>query len=207
MIASIENGWKKPKMPCWAAPPVGHLGCRRVQDLIRAAVLRVRSHRPSVALIRRSVWVVAVHLFAEIVAVAMGVVRTGTGQHAQFIRVGNIDVGGTDVVGGEIEFFVKGQLLQIRQGVHQPAKAAARTDRRLCASGWKQLEHVVIGVQGDADLFEIVLALNAIGRFTHALHRRHQQRDQDRDDGDDHQQLYEREAGSTHGPWRGQCHS
>src|SRR5262249_18529515 len=49
-------------------------------------------------------------------------------------------------------------------------------------------------VQGQAQLLEVVLALDALGRRAHLLHRRQQQPNKDGDDGDYHQQLNEREA-------------
>jgi hypothetical protein len=55
---------------------------------------------------------------------------------------------------------------------------------------------IVMIVQGEADLPEIVGASQPARRFAHALHGRHQQAHQDRDDGDDHQQLDERKAGA-----------
>jgi len=51
-------------------------------------------------------------------------------------------------------------------------------------------------VQGQADLLEVVDALRPPGRLACGLDRRQQQRDQDGDDGDDHQQLDQGEAGA-----------
>src|SRR5436190_16018 len=60
-------------------------------------------------------------------------------------------------------------------------------------------------VEPDAELFQVVAALDAVGRLPHLLHGREQQADQDADDGDDDEQLDEREAGPPalerpHGP-------
>jgi hypothetical protein len=54
----------------------------------------------------------------------------------------------------------------------------------------------VKGVQGQAHLLEVVLALRARGRGTHFLHCRDQQTDQDGYDGDHHQELDQRKCGS-----------
>jgi hypothetical protein len=52
--------------------------------------------------------------------------------------------------------------------------------------------HTVDG--GEADLLEVVGALDACGRFADFLHGRQQQSNQDGNDGDHHQQLDQREA-------------
>jgi hypothetical protein len=49
-------------------------------------------------------------------------------------------------------------------------------------------------VDGQADLLEVVLALDPGSRLAHLLHRGHEETDQDRDDGDHHQQLNEGES-------------
>ncbi len=51
----------------------------------------------------------------------------------------------------------------------------------------------MVTVQGQADLLEVVGALDAAGCFTRRLDRRQQERDQDRDDRNDHQELDQRE--------------
>jgi hypothetical protein len=48
--------------------------------------------------------------------------------------------------------------------------------------------------QPGADLFQVVLALGAVGRLADPLDGGQQQRDQDADDGDHHEQLDQREA-------------
>ena len=57
--------------------------------------------------------------------------------------------------------------------------------------------HVVVAVQGQTDLLEIVLTLDAVGRFAHLLHGGHEQGDQHGDDGDDHQQLDQGESAAS----------
>jgi hypothetical protein len=51
----------------------------------------------------------------------------------------------------------------------------------------------VVAVHGDAELLEVVLALQARGRLADLLDGGDQQADQDGDDRDDHQQLDQRE--------------
>ena len=55
----------------------------------------------------------------------------------------------------------------------------------------------LVVVQGQADLLEVVDALDAAGGLARRLHGGQQQRDQDRDDRDDDQQLDQREGGAT----------
>jgi len=52
-------------------------------------------------------------------------------------------------------------------------------------------------VQRQAELLEVVAALHAGGGFAHLLDRGQEQADEDGDDGDDHQQLDQREATPT----------
>src|SRR5262245_53976765 len=59
------------------------------------------------------------------------------------------------------------------------------------------LGHAMVIVYRQADLLEIVRALNAGGGLAHLLDRRQQEPDQDRDDRDHHQQLDQGE-GATH---------
>src|SRR5262249_29988960 len=65
-------------------------------------------------------------------------------------------------------------------------------------------------VGGEADLLEVVLALQAGGGLADLLHRRQEQADEDGDDGYHHQQLDQREAaagGSGEGPGHGRTPS
>src|SRR5262249_14476798 len=48
---------------------------------------------------------------------------------------------------------------------------------------------VVVSVQGEAELFEVVWALEAFGGFPDFLHRRQKETNQDRNDGDHDQEL------------------
>jgi hypothetical protein len=49
-------------------------------------------------------------------------------------------------------------------------------------------------VASDAQLLEVIAALRACGGFADLLDGGQQQADQDRDDGDDHQEFDQREA-------------
>ena len=55
---------------------------------------------------------------------------------------------------------------------------------------------LMVVVQPQADLLEVVDALRASRRFASGLHRWQQKRDQDSDDGDDHQEFDQSEASS-----------
>jgi hypothetical protein len=56
---------------------------------------------------------------------------------------------------------------------------------------------IVVVVAGEGELFEVVLALHAVGRLAHLLHGGQQQPDEDGNNGDHDQQFDERE---THQP-------
>src|SRR5262249_33526213 len=58
---------------------------------------------------------------------------------------------------------------------------------------WQAAVAIVIVVTGDGELVQVVLAVRPVGRLPDFLHRRHQERDQDAEDGDRHQQLDQRE--------------
>src|SRR5262249_4672847 len=66
-------------------------------------------------------------------------------------------------------------------------------------SGREETELVVVVVEGQPDLLEIVLALHACGRLAHFLHGGQEQSDQHADDGNNHQQLDQREAAAPTG--------
>jgi hypothetical protein len=53
-------------------------------------------------------------------------------------------------------------------------------------------------VDGQADLLEVVLALEPCRGLADLLHRGHQEGDQDRDDGDDHEEFDQRESAPLH---------
>src|SRR5207253_2777395 len=74
-------------------------------------------------------------------------------------------------------------------GVADPAPAPT--------SARESLVGVVVAVTGQADLLEVVQALVAVGRLADLLHRRDEQANEDGDNGDHHQQLDQREAGSA----------
>jgi len=49
------------------------------------------------------------------------------------------------------------------------------------------------------NLLQVVLAAHAVGCLTHLLHRWNQKADQNRDDGDHHQQFDQRKTLTLHG--------
>src|SRR5690606_9508480 len=67
-------------------------------------------------------------------------------------------------------------------------------------TGGKAPVSIVVVVQCKTDLLHMVLALRAAGCFSGVLHRRKKQRYQDRDDGNHHQKLNQRESGSSRFP-------
>ena len=75
----------------------------------------------------------------------------------------------------------------IRSTLARPVPHVARPAHREDAVG------AVVIVQRQPDLLEVVGALRSPGRLTGRLDGRQEQGDQDRDDGDDHEQLDERE--------------
>src|SRR5207237_5053300 len=54
---------------------------------------------------------------------------------------------------------------------------------------------VLVVVAGQGDLLEVVGALHAGGGLADLLHRRHQQADENGDDGDDHEEFDQRKTG------------
>ena len=63
-------------------------------------------------------------------------------------------------------------------------------------AGWKTAQLVVEIMGAQADLFQIVLAAQATGRFSHFLNGRQKHADQNGNNGNDHQDFDKRE-GST----------
>jgi hypothetical protein len=61
-------------------------------------------------------------------------------------------------------------------------------------AGGEALVNAVIVVGRQAELFEVVAALDALRRGPDLLDRGDKQADEDRDDGNDHEQLDERET-------------
>ena len=60
-------------------------------------------------------------------------------------------------------------------------------------AGREAADGVVVVVHGQADLLQVVDALRPAGGLPRRLDRREQEGDQDRDDGDDDEQLDQRE--------------
>src|SRR4029077_8164081 len=58
-------------------------------------------------------------------------------------------------------------------------------------------ERVVVVVDGQPDLVQVVRALHPVGGLPDLLHRGQQQANEDRDDGNDNEQLDERKGGAT----------
>ena len=101
---------------------------------------------------------------------------------------GGVPVAGVIVVSHQII------LLDVRQDERGPA-AAHRGGRAGAAAAGEVAEGAVVVVEGEADLLEVVGALQARGRIADLLDGGQQQADQDGDDGDHHQQFDQREAG------------
>ena len=89
---------------------------------------------------------------------------------------------------GEVDRLVDVVLLDVGQDRGVYGEALGIT------AGGKLPGRRVVVVQCQADLLQVVRALHASGRFADLLHGGKQQADQDRDDGDDHEQFDEREA-------------
>src|SRR5207249_4191264 len=113
--------------------------------------------------------------------------------------------------GGQVGAAVKGVLLDEGQDMVAPGPLAAVRGaggsgaRRVPAALRESADLVVEAVEGDADLFEVVLALETHRDLADFLHRGQQQADQDGDDGDDHQELDQREA-NRGAPGTASCH-
>ncbi len=91
-----------------------------------------------------------------------------------------------------MQLVVQGVLFDERQQEsHGPYIGFAVHARR------QLLEGVVIVVGRQGDLLEVILALHACGGLTHLLHGGHEKPDQDRNNGDYHEQLDERESRSA----------
>ncbi len=108
----------------------------------------------------------------------------------------------TAAVAGRLEDPVQVILLHVRQERMDPA--AANPSRVVAVEvvvlpGGKHALDAVVVVQGEPDLFEVVGALGAGGRFPDLLDGREQQADEDRDDGDHNEQLDQREGATLHG--------
>src|SRR5262249_11017635 len=103
--------------------------------------------------------------------------------------------GGGDAAGG-----VQVALLDVGQGAGQPAPAVGAevvvVGARPGVDGEVALG-VVVGVDGDGQLVQVVLALDVGRGFADLLDGGEQQADQDRDDRDDDEQLDQCETGPT----------
>src|SRR5262249_12946144 len=104
-------------------------------------------------------------------------------------------------------------LLDVGQDQVEPAAAAGPVgrvqagrcvpqgvNRVVVAAAGKGLVGCVVVVGREGDLLEVVAALHAVGGLAHLLDRRQQQADEHRDDGNDDQQLDEREGTSSQRP-------
>src|SRR5262249_23738965 len=81
----------------------------------------------------------------------------------------------------------RGQRLAVGVGAALPRRRAEAVAR-------DGAQGVVVVVDGQADLVQVVGALDAVGRRPHALDGGQQEADEDGDDGDDDEQLDQREA-------------
>src|SRR5262249_20248260 len=93
----------------------------------------------------------------------------------------------------EVELPVDGVLLDERQHLRDPPPADRVGAVVVVLAGGQPAVDVVEGVQGDADLLEVVAALHSAGGLTDLLDGGQQQADQDGDDRYHHQQLDQRE--------------
>ena len=132
-----------------------------------------------------------------------GPVRPGRGWADEGVDLGEDDrlVGLGVVAAAEVVAIVEGPLLQRREHHRErpldgdPAESGrAGVDH---VAGRDAVVGVVVVVRGQGDLLEIVRALHPPRRLAGRLHGGQQQCDQDADDGDDHEQLDEREGSTT----------
>src|SRR5262249_51235390 len=65
------------------------------------------------------------------------------------------------------------------------------------AAGREKLVSVMVELKRQPHLLELVLTLGDVGRLPYSLYGWHQQRGQDRNDGDDHQQFHQGETFTT----------
>src|SRR5262249_55205669 len=117
--------------------------------------------------------------------------RTAENRHAiepnrRITRIGNVL--------GEVDLAVNVALLKIREQVSDPAptRTQARTiqGRGLGREARREATiGTVVGVEGQPDLLEVVLALQPGRRFTHLLNGGEQEADQYADNGDHHEQF------------------
>ena len=91
----------------------------------------------------------------------------------------------------EVDGTVQRRLFDIRQNPRLPTEPIPDP---IVSADSKPAESVVVVVKRKTVLFQIVLALSAARGFSGLLDGWQQQRDENRDDRNDHQQLNEREA-------------
>lgn len=97
----------------------------------------------------------------------------------------------------ESDLLVRIGLFEVWQetSVNRPRPANGKLCRlRVAKTGRQELMHIEIVVNRQAELFEMIPALNATGGFTRLLNGGQQQSYQNSNDGDDHQQLQQRKA-------------
>src|SRR5262249_6646420 len=87
------------------------------------------------------------------------------------------------------------RLLQVRENHRRPTEAADSVPLLVDVARREDVVGAVIVVQGPADLLQVIRALRPACR----LDSRQEQGDEYADDGDDHQQLEEREAAVRRG--------
>ena len=112
------------------------------------------------------------------------------------IHVGNITVshlpGDIVAVVAIVPSLVEVALLEIREQldpqIGAPGRYAGHIDGQARPSG-KPAGGVVGVVRRQSNLLEVVLATHAAGGLADLLHRGQEQSNEDRDNGDDHQQL------------------
>src|SRR5262249_11092992 len=97
---------------------------------------------------------------------------------------------------GEVEGVVDVRLFEVRGQLRQPGPAEAGRGQvrvpggdNVRVAGGEVPPGVVVQVAGQAELVQVVAALDAAGRLAGLLHRRQQQSDEDGDDGDHHQEF------------------
>src|SRR5690606_25032412 len=113
--------------------------------------------------------------------------------HSQERNAGG-DVHGVVIRVRQIDRVVGGGTLKVGEQprVDRPFAAAGGIGGAVSVGGHRKGErrvNVQIVVQRQPDLFEVIFALRAASGFSGLLHRRQQQSDEDRDDGDHHEQF------------------
>jgi len=151
-----------------------------------------------------------------------GVGGVGEDRDDRGARIGRAEVGAdrgqaARIVGpvgdgqAEVDRVEQGLLIHLREDHAAPGPARSVVDRvgvlRILVAGvddvpvdaahvarWEGVVGVVIVVERDADLLQVIRAIDPPCRLAGGLHGGQEQGDQDRDDGDHHQELDQREA-------------